>query len=229
MWMSTNEEEIEVESETQVENIEETISNEIDENKVTNDNDIKKEKNKDKDQEESSLFAILIDITKYLIIIIIATNLLTSFVIQRTIVSGWSMEDTLYEGDNLLVEKVSYKFSDLERFDIIAFYPYGKNEEEYYIKRIIALPGEHIKIMNDDIYIDGKLLEEDYGKTDLMGYLGIAEDGIQLGEGEYFVLGDNREESFDSRYVKVGPIKFDEIEGKALIRIWPLDKFGILD
>ena len=138
------------------------------------------------------------------------------------------MEENLYDGDNLIVEKISHHFNVLERFDIVAFYPNGKKNDEYYIKRIIGLPGEHIQILKDEIYINGILLEEDYGKLDLIGYAGIAKDGIILQEEEYFLMGDNRIESYDSRYEALGPIHVGKIEGKAIFRIWPLNKFGPL-
>lgn len=197
-----------------------------------------REKSEDKPSQESentdehesmSLRSFLIDLIKYIVLIIVITNLLTSYVMQRTIVSGWSMEDTLSEGDNLIVEKVSYNFDNLDRFDIVAFYPNGKGSKEYYIKRIIGLPGEHVQIIDDEIYINGTILEEDYGNTDYIGYEGIAAEGIKLEEDEYFLLGDNRTESYDSRYRQIGAVQLDKIEGKAIFRIWPLNKFGTLD
>lgn len=184
---------------------------------------------KENDNKDQSSLSFIIEQITYIAIIIIATNLLTSHVIQRTIVEGWSMEDTLYDGDNLIIEKVSHRFGSLERFDIIAFYPNGKDTEDYYIKRIIGLPGEHVKISNSKIYINSIPLDEDFGKTDIFGYEGIADEGIVLGEDEYFVLGDNRTESYDSRYEEIGPVEFDKIEGKAILRIWPISKFGTLE
>ncbi|NLJ90947.1 MAG: signal peptidase I [Clostridiales bacterium] len=189
---------------------------------------MKKEEKEHIDKEQSSL-SFIIELIIYFVLIIIITNFITSHVVQRTIVEGWSMENTLYDGDNIIVEKVSHRLGRLERFDIIAFYPNGKDTKDYYIKRIIGLPGEHVRITDNKIYIDSVPLEEDYGKTDILGYEGIAEEGIVLSEDEYFVLGDNRTDSYDSRYEEVGPVKFDKIEGKAVLRIWPLNDFGTLD
>lgn len=159
------------------------------------------------------------------VIILLCVIIIPRFVVQRTIVSGSSMENTLISGDNLLVEKLSYRFGLPDRFDVVVFYPYGKEEGEYYVKRVIALPGETIQIIEDTIYINGEVLEEDYGK-DPITEQGIASEALTLGDDEYFLMGDNREVSFDSRYEAVGPVHKDLIVGKALIRIWPFDSFG---
>jgi len=128
-----------------------------------------------------------------------------------------------------MVEKISYRLDALKRFDIIVFYPYGReNKEEYFVKRLIGLPGETIQIKGEDIFINGKVLEENYGKDPITN-AGIAKDPITLGEEEYFVLGDNREISLDSRYEEVGVLSKKNIGGKAILRIWPLNKFGLLN
>lgn len=166
-----------------------------------------------------------ISFSLYLLVILIVSYLFVHFVAQRTIVNGSSMEDTLTDGDNLLVDKLSYRFGDPERFDVIVFrYIHEKNT--YYVKRIIGLPGETIQIDNNgNIYINGQLTEEHYG-LEQMQSPGIAADPITLGEDEYFVLGDNRNNSSDSRAAKVGPIDRDIIVGKAWVRIWPLHDAG---
>lgn len=168
---------------------------------------------------------VLIDFVVYAIIIFLCLNVIPKYVIQRTIVDGTSMADTLDNGDNLIVEKVSYHFDKLDRFDVIVFYPYGRDSDEYYIKRIIGLPGESVQIIGDEIYIDGELLEENYGK-DPMTYSGIASQPYELADDEYFVLGDNRSISMDSRYYQVGPVHKKDIGGKAILRIWPFGVFG---
>lgn len=170
---------------------------------------------------------ILCELLIYAAIIVICVMVVPRYVIQRTIVDGTSMEDTLEDTDNLLVDKLTYRFSDPERFDVIVFYPYGRENEEYYIKRVIGLPGETIQIIGDTIYIDGEVLEEDYGK-DPMTQSGIAAEPLTLGEDEYFVLGDNRTVSEDSRYEEVGPVSRDKIEGRAVLRIYPFSKFGLV-
>ena len=138
------------------------------------------------------------------------------------------MENNLHTNDQLLVEKLSYRFGELKRYDVIAFYPYGKDvKKEYYIKRIIGLPGETIQIIGSDIYIDGTILNEHYGK-DPIHYAGIAEQPITLGEDEYFVMGDNRNNSSDSRVAEVGNIKKDQIIGRAWMRVWPFKDIGLI-
>lgn len=171
----------------------------------------------------SAIFELLV----YVAIIVVCVMVVPRYVIQRTIVDGTSMEATLQDQDNLLVDKLSYRFSDPKRFDVIVFYPYGRENEDYYIKRVIGLPGETIQIVGDTIYIDGKVLKENYGK-DPMTESGIASEPLKLGKDEYFVLGDNREVSEDSRYEEVGPVSRDKIEGRAVLRIYPLNKFGTL-
>jgi len=163
----------------------------------------------------------------YIGFVILATWLILHFVGQRTVVDGRSMNDTLQDGDNLIVEKLSYRFGDPQRFDIIVFKPY-EDSDELYIKRIIGLPGETVRIDEDgNIYIDGELLEEDYGKETIENP-GRASEEITLGEDEYFVLGDNRNNSTDSRTERVGNVSRDSIVGKAWLRIWPFSSFGFL-
>lgn len=165
----------------------------------------------------------------YFIVIILLAVLFVTFVAQRTKVSGPSMYPTLEDGDNLIVDKISYHFRDPERFDIIIF-PYEDEDEEesYFIKRIIGLPGETVQIDEDgNIYIDGEILEEDYGYEQILNP-GIAADPVVLGEDEYFVMGDNRNNSLDSRYPEVGVVEGDTIVGRAWIRIYPFDSIGLV-
>jgi signal peptidase I len=139
------------------------------------------------------------------------------------------MEPTLSDGDNLFVDKISYRFKDPERFDIIVF-PFQYKEDTYYIKRIIGLPGETVQIDTDgNIYINGEILQESYGKEVIKPEnIGRAVEPITLGEDEYFVMGDNRNNSSDSRTEMVGNIHRKDIIGKAWIRIWPFSEFGVL-
>lgn len=165
----------------------------------------------------------------YLLIVLCATYLVITFVGQRTVVEGESMETTLSDGDNLIVDKLTYRFNDPERFDIIVF-PFQYQEDTYYIKRIIGLPGETVQIdEKGNIYINGEILQESYGREIIFPEnVGIAIDPIVLGEDEYFVMGDNRNNSSDSRTEIVGNIHRDDIIGKAWLRIWPFAKFGVL-
>ncbi len=163
----------------------------------------------------------------YVAAVLAITICVICFVGQRTKVDGDSMYPTLHDGDNLIVDKISYRFNDPDRFDVIIF-PYPQNEKVFYIKRIIGLPGETIQIDYDgNIYIDGEVLSEEYG-YEVMVNPGIAADSITLGEDEYFVLGDNRNESNDSRYSDVGPIDEDDIIGRAWVRFFPFSDAGLV-
>lgn len=162
----------------------------------------------------------------YVVVVVGITFLIIHYVGQRTYVSGSSMENTLSDGDNLIVDKITYRFSDPKRYDIIVF-PYQYEENTYFIKRIIGLPGETVQIVDGIIYIDGEALQESYGR-EVMKNSGLAADPVTLGEDEYFVLGDNRNDSTDSRGPSVGKIPRDRIIGRAWVRIWPLSKIGIL-
>lgn len=155
------------------------------------------------------------------------TFLIITFVGQRTKVSGNSMYDTLENGDNLILEKLSYRFHEPERFDIVVFrYTHKKNT--FYIKRVIGLPGETVQIVDSKIYINGEILEENYGYEPIQDAK-RASQPITLGEDEYFVLGDNRNDSSDSRDPAVGNVTRSQIIGKAWLRIWPLNKIGLIN
>lgn len=168
-----------------------------------------------------------VSVVLYIAVVLAATWFVITFVGQRTQVNGSSMEPTLSDHDNLIVDKISYRFKEPERFDIIVF-PFQYEEDVYYIKRIIGMPGETVFIDTDGtIYIDGEVLAEGYGKEVILSP-GRAGEPVTLGEDEYFVLGDNRNNSSDSRDPSVGNIHRDQIVGKAWVRIWPFDKFGVL-
>ena len=149
----------------------------------------------------------------YILIVVCATYLIVTYVGQRTKVSGDSMLNTLHNEDNLIVDKISYRFRAPKRYEIIVF-PYRYAEDTYYIKRIIGLPGETVQIIGGYVYIDGVPLEEDEA-YDKMADPGIAETEMMLGSDEYFVLGDNRNNSEDSRSGNIGAISGNAIVGKA--------------
>lgn len=163
----------------------------------------------------------------YLLFVLFATFLLVRYVGQRTEVIGSSMEGTLADGDNLIIDKITYRIQEPKRFDIIVF-PYTKEEHTYYIKRVIGLPGETVRIdAEGTIFINEEELEESYGR-EVIKDPGMALEGITLGDDEYFVLGDNRNNSSDSRNPDVGVIKRSDIIGRALLRIFPFDKIKLL-
>ena len=162
----------------------------------------------------------------YIVLIIAFTWFVVTFVGQRTEVSGSSMETTLSDKDQLIVDKMTYRFRDPKRYDIVVF-PYQYQDNTYYIKRIIGLPGETVQILSGMVYIDGMRLDEHYG-NEIMENPGIAEEPLTLGEDEYFVLGDNRNNSSDRRASDVGLIHRKDLIGRAWIRVWPLSQIGVI-
>lgn len=160
----------------------------------------------------------------YIVVIVILTYLVITFVGQRTRVSGESMLTTLHDGDQLIVDKISYRFREPKRYEIVVF-PYEHEEGTYYIKRIMGLPGETVQIIDGYFYVNGEQIEDGYG-NEVMNNAGIAEEPLTLGDDEYFVLGDNRNHSSDSRVANVGVIHRDKLLGRAWIRIWPFSRFG---
>ena len=133
---------------------------------------------------------------------------------MRTSVIGDSMEPTLYNAQEILISRFAYKLSSPKRGDVIVFLPNGNQNTHLYVKRVIGLPGETVQILNGSVYIDGSLLEEDE-QYDRMSDSGIAVNEITLANDEYFVLGDNRNSSEDSRSGNIGPVKKNTIIGKA--------------
>lgn len=165
----------------------------------------------------------------YVAVVVLAVWFIITFIGQRTQVSGNSMNDTLHDNDNLWVSKLSYRLHDPERFDIVVFPAEGNTT--YYIKRIIGLPNETVRIDDDgNIYINDKILEEDYGNAKILpGSVGRAYENVKLGPDEYFVMGDNRNNSNDSRFDEVGNLNRSLLKGKAVLRIWPLKDFGKIE
>ena len=167
----------------------------------------------------------VLELILYFALVAGITFLIIHFVGQRTVVNGVSMQPTLSDGDNLIVDKLSYRFHDPDRFDIIVF---PQEDGRYFIKRIIGLPGENVQIDEDGfIYINGEKLMESYGK-EVMRDPGLAKDGIDLGADEYFVLGDNRNVSEDSRSADIGNVKKSDIYGQAWFVAYPWDNFGFV-
>lgn len=185
------------------------------------------ESNEKEAPKKKGVLAETVSFALYIAVVFLVTYVVIHYVGQRTQVSGMSMEYTLSDGDNLIVDKISYRFHDPERFDIIVF-PFLKEEETYYIKRIIGLPGETVQIGEDGaIFINGEELEESYGR-EVIQNPGDAAEPITLQEGEYFVLGDNRNASSDSRDPSVGMVKRENIIGRAWLRLYPFDKIGFI-
>ena len=144
---------------------------------------------------------------------------------QQVSTVGDSMKPLLRNGDVVLVNRIIYNATTPKRGDIIVFKPKGNENDHYYTKRIIGLPGESVEIMENRIYINGKKLEEEYKTTDIDD-VGIVDEKIQLAGDEFFVLGDNRANSEDSRTADVGNVKREYIYGKAWFVISPRKDFG---
>ena len=177
-------------------------------------------------RKKRSWLRISIEYGIYLVLILLCVFWVPEHVVQRTKVDGSSMESTFSDEESLLVEKVSYHFTDPSRYDIVVFYPEGRDSDEYFVKRIYGLPGETVQIIGKRIYINGEMISDDYAKDGVMDEAGIAAEPVKLAEDEYFVLGDNRTVSKDSRDPTVGPVKKENIDGHVVLRIWPLNKFG---
>ncbi len=171
-----------------------------------------------------SLLHSLWEITEVIVIALVTVFLIRSFLIQPFLVSGSSMEPNFSSGDYLLIDEISYRLREPHRGEVIVFH-YPKDKSTYYIKRVIGLPGEKIIVKNGEIRIvntenpKGLVLDEGYlpGTVETIGT-----EERRLNEDEYFVLGDNRQYSFDSR--SWGNLNENEIVGLVRVRLWPFNK-----
>ena len=186
-----------------------------------------KEASEQQEAPKKSMGREVLEMVVYILIVAALTWLLVTFVGQRTVVSGRSMNPTLENGDNLITDKISYRFSDPKRYDIVVFPFEDETGKRNFIKRIIGLPGETVQIKDGEVYINGELLGETYGK-EKMDYAGRASEPITLGDDEYFVLGDNRNNSKDSRSPMVGALERKMIKGHVRCVVFPLSKARIL-
>ena len=198
-------------------------------NEVKKQEKVKKKKKKKREEkpEEINIVKELLSLIIYIGVVVLLCYFIINFVGCRSRVDGDSMETTLHDGDNLWVDKLSYTFGDPERFDVIIF---NYDEDTTYVKRIIGLPGETVRIdQNGNIYINEQLLKEDYGNAVIEATkLGRASQPVVLGPDEYFVLGDNRNNSSDSRWADVGNVQREDIIGKVVLRIYPFSSFGVI-
>ena len=146
---------------------------------------------------------------------------------QNIVVQEGSMDPTLSAGDTLLIDRAAYKLGSPKRGDIIVFRTSDDPKSSLHIKRVVGLPGETVQIQNGQILINGETYVE---KRDFPAITnpGIAEEPVELGRGEYFVLGDNRNNSEDSRYADIGPIEKKRIVGKLWMVTAPFEKMGLL-
>ncbi|WP_096269908.1 signal peptidase I [Paucisalibacillus globulus] len=171
-----------------------------------------------------------LDWIKALLIAFGLAFLVRTFLFTPIIVDGPSMQPTLQDRDQMIVNKFTYRFDEPERFDIVVFHA---NDQKDFIKRVIALPGEHVAYKDNNLYINGQPIEEkfftdnnidlytnDFTLEQIKGNYSI------VPEGHVFVLGDNRTNSTDSRLL--GPIPIDQIVGKASVIYWPFDRFEFI-
>ena len=180
----------------------------------------KQKKAQKKEDKEINIVKDLLFLCMYILIVIGICWAVLTYVGQRTEVSGESMSNTLHSGDTLWIDKLEYEFGSPKRFDVVVF-PYEEEDDTFYIKRIIGLPGETVYIDEEGtIYINDEPLEGDkYGREPIAeDKRGVASEEVTLGDDEYFVLGDNRNNSRDSRFEDVGNIHKDVIIGRAVFR-----------
>ena len=164
--------------------------------------------------------AILHEILSYVLGIAIAAFLafvIVYFVGIRTSVIGVSMEPALYNGQEILINRFICKLSNPKAGDVVVFLPNGNQNTHYYVKRVVAVPGETVQIVEGILYVNGAPVEDD--TYDLIADAGIAEHEIKLGNDEYFVLGDNCNSSEDSRSGNIGAVARDDIVGKAWFKL----------
>ncbi|HWT75448.1 MAG TPA: signal peptidase I [Mobilitalea sp.] len=186
----------------------------------------------EKDSKRPLVRKILIELfiwTAQIAAVIFLAYIIVYYALEKTDMIGISMETTLQDHDQIIINKFSYRFHEPKRFDVIVFKKSGKEHSYYDVKRIIGLPGEKVQIKDGKIYINGSIID-DIVNVDVMNNYGLADEEIVLEKNEYFVLGDNRNNSEDSRFASVGNIRRDEIIGKAFIRLSPfnfIDKLNL--
>lgn len=174
-----------------------------------------------------SLFREIIIWVVEIAITIVVAAVFTYFFGVRSTVVGPSMSPQLEDGNEVLIDRFFYKFISPKSGDIIAFLPNGNTNTHYYLKRVVAVPGDTVQIKDGRVYVNGEELVEEV-EAARMEDAGLAENEITLAEDEYFVLGDNRNNSEDSRFANIGNIKESYIIGKAWFIIAPRDKLGLI-
>lgn len=165
------------------------------------------------------------DTLKYIVLIVVVLFTVI-YVVTLEQVIGPSMSPTLNNGDVVLLNKFIYKFSDIKRGEIVSL---NYSDTKFLIKRVIGLPGEYVEIKDNQVYIGDKILNEYYLDNAKMSNFSLNDLGFNvIPKDMYLVLGDNRENSMDSRDLKVGLIRKNDIIGRVRVRLWPLNKIGIV-
>lgn len=155
---------------------------------------------------------------------IVLAVIIILFVARAFTVDGPSMQPTLHTGERLLIDKITYRFREPNHGDVIVF-RYPSDPNQYYIKRVVGLPGDEVRISGGLLYVNGVSIQEDYTNGPTHGEFGP----YIVPEHHYFVLGDNRNNSEDSRSRRVGPVPRDLVVGRAVVRYWPLPKTGLIE
>jgi len=178
-----------------------------------------------------NFFDFIFELLKIVVISLVIIIPIRYFLIQPFYVKGASMEPNFHDHEYLIIDEISYRFNNPKRGDIIVF-RYPRNPQEFFIKRMIGLPGESIQIKDGKVTIyndqnpEGMTLDESYLPDDLKTY-GMTSDKINLGDNEFFVLGDNRNSSKDSR--SFGPVNESYLVGRVLFRGWPFNKITLFE
>ncbi|WP_078390779.1 signal peptidase I [Shouchella patagoniensis] len=165
---------------------------------------------------------------KAIVIAVVLAFIIRTFVMTSFEVRGISMVPTAQDGEKFIVNKLSYRFGEPDRFDLIVFHA---TEEESYIKRVVGLPGDTIRYENDELFINDEEIDEPFLEEARLAFSGQYTNDYEfeetVPEDHVFVMGDNRPKSLDSR--SIGPVHEDEIIGKVGIRFWPLSEFGFME
>lgn len=173
--------------------------------------------------DNSTLRTVIHWIVDLIVVASFAWFLVFSF-LNQTIISGHSMSPTLQADDMCLVNRLVYDLGDPKRFDVVMFE--RSDMTQYNVKRVIGLPGETVQIVSGSVYINNRKLDDPrIGNISLPG---IAENPVELQEGEYFLLGDNADSSEDSRFTNIGNVKREQIKGKLWFRLKPLRELGLI-
>lgn len=179
-----------------------------------------------------NFFSFAFELIKIVVISLVIIIPVRYFLIQPFYVKGASMEPNFYDHEYLIIDEITYRFNEPVRGDIVVF-RYPRNPQEYFIKRLIGLPGDEVQIKNGQVFIyedenddEGVVLDEPYLTEGVKTY-GLSDERVILGENEFFVLGDNRNSSKDSR--SFGPVNRNYITGRVILRGWPFDRITVFD
>ena len=173
-----------------------------------------------------NFFSFIFELIKIVVISLVIIIPIRYFLIQPFYVKGASMEPNFFDHEYLIIDEITYRFEEPKRGDIVVF-RYPRNPQEYFIKRLIGLPGETIQIKDGSVIIyneanpEGMMIAEEYLEPGTKTY-GLTENKIELNGNEYYVLGDNRNSSKDSR--SFGPVNESFVTGRVLLRGWPFNR-----